>query len=149
MTWPLGGLGRRRYSSNIVSEDILSSLRTRLAREPEFLIAAYLYGSQARGEAGRGSDVDVALLYRTPPARTLASPVLQLEGELERELGLPVETVALNDAPPDLVHRILRDGILLLDRDRRTRLAFEVRAMNEYFDMLPILDLYRRKGATG
>lgn len=132
-----------------MDESTQSRLRTRLGQEPDSLIAAYLYGSQARGEAGPESDVDVALLFRSPPVRSLESPALRLEGELERVLGLPVEAVVLNDAPPDLVRRVLRDGILLLDRDRRARLAFEVHALNEYFDMLPILDLYRRKGATG
>lgn len=59
---------------------------------------------------------------------------------------MPVEAVILNHASPDLVHRVLRDGEILVDRDRSARLRFEVQAHNEYFDLLPILDLYRRKG---
>jgi len=59
---------------------------------------------------------------------------------------VPVEAVILNHASPDLVHRVLRDGEILVDRDRSARLRFEVQAHNEYFDLLPILDLYRRKG---
>lgn len=124
-------------------------LRERLAREPEPLIAAYLYGSFARGEETAGSDVDLGLLYRTPPARRLESTPRLLEDALERELGRVVEAVVLNDAPPDLVHRVLRDGTVLLDRDRATRLSFEVRSQNKCFDMLPILALYRRKGTAG
>jgi len=52
--------------------------------------------------------------------------------------------VVLNRAPVDLVHRVLRDGILLLDRDPSGRIRFEVRARNEYFDLLPHLRRYRR-----
>jgi predicted nucleotidyltransferase len=132
-----------------MTADLVERLRARLAREPEPLVAAYLYGSVARGEAHARSDVDLALLYRMPPARVLASPPRLLEDELERELGRPVEVVVLGEAPPDLVRRVLRDGILLLDRDRAARLRFEVQAWNEYFDLQPILDLYRRKGTAG
>ena len=54
--------------------------------------------------------------------------------------------MVLNRAPADLVHRILRDGILMLERDRNARIAFEVQRRNEYFDLLPILKRYRRTG---
>jgi len=45
----------------------------------------------------------------------------------------------LNDAPPDLVHRVLRDGRLVLESDRTARVRFEVSARNAYFDVLPTL----------
>ncbi len=51
--------------------------------------------------------------------------------------------VVLNRAPADLVHRILRDGILLVENDAAARVAFEVNKRNEYFDLLPNLREYR------
>jgi len=57
---------------------------------------------------------------------------------------VPVEVVVMNAAPADLVHHILRDGILLLDRDRAARIRFEVQSRNEYFDLAPLRRLYRR-----
>ena len=65
----------------------------------------------------------------------------------ERVIRLPVEAVVLNGASPDLMHRVLRDGILVLDRDRVARLRFEVQARNEFFDMAPVRRLYRRLSA--
>jgi hypothetical protein len=50
----------------------------------------------------------------------------------------------MNHAAPDLLHRVLRDGEILLDRDPSFRIQFEVRTRNEYFDLLPILRRYRR-----
>lgn len=111
------------------------------------LVAAYLYGSVARGTAGPSSDVDVALLFRTERPRTLEGLPLALEAQLERALAAPVQTVVLNEAPVDLVHRVLRDGLVILDRDRSARIRFEVRARNEYFDLLPVLRQYRRAQA--
>jgi len=55
--------------------------------------------------------------------------------------------VILNRADADLIHRVLRDGRLILDRDPGRRIAFEVRARSEYFDLLPFLRRYRRQEA--
>jgi predicted nucleotidyltransferase len=106
--------------------------------------AVYVFGSVARGTAGSDSDVDVGVLYTVPPPPTLLGQPYGVEADLSARLGRAVEVVVLNGAPVDLVHRVLRDGVLVLDRDPSFRIAFEVRARNEYFDLLPILQLYRR-----
>ncbi len=123
---------------------LISLLEEELAQAPPDLIAAYLYGSAARGEQREESDVDLGLLYRSEPPRTLAAPPRQLEDRLTARLGRDVQVVVMNAAPPDLVHRILRDGVLCLDRERSQRIRFEVRSRNEYFDLLPFLERYRR-----
>jgi uncharacterized protein len=110
----------------------------------ENIIAVYLYGSHARGTAGPRSDVDVGVLYRTVPGPGLAALSLGLEADLERDLGAPVQLLVLNTAPADLVHRVLRDGVLIVERDASTRVAFEVRARNEYFDLEPYYRESRR-----
>jgi predicted nucleotidyltransferase len=111
---------------------------------PPDAVAVYLYGSHARGTAAGGSDVDLGLLLKSVPAPRLRSVARGLEGSVERAVGVPVEVVVLNTAPADLVHRVLRDGILLLDRDRPARIRFEVQSRNEYFDLEPLRRLYRR-----
>jgi predicted nucleotidyltransferase len=129
---------------NAVSADIEAAVRAFFAERGAALAAAYLYGSQARGTARADSDVDIAVLPMLASAGTLESLQLDLEGELERRLGKSVQIVVLDTAPLDLVHRVLTDGILVHERDRSRRIAFEVRARNEYFDLLPILERYRR-----
>lgn len=114
-----------------------------LAGRAEPLVAAYLFGSRARGTASDRSDVDIAVLYTEAPVPGLEGLGFDLEADLERALGQPVQIVVLNTAPVDLVHRVLRDGHLLLDRDRSRRIRFEVKARNEYFDLQPVLARYR------
>ncbi len=87
------------------------------------------------------------------PARIVWSPGvgrLCLYGDLAHALeGLlesTVDLVILNGAPVDLVHRVLRDGILVCDANRSARVRFEVRARNDYFDLEPYLRQYRRAG---
>lgn len=108
--------------------------------------AVYLFGSFGRGEAGPHSDVDLGLLYTTPPAATLRGQPFELEADLAELLGRRVDCVVMNAAPPDLLHRILRDGVLLLDRDPSRRIRFEVDARNRYFDVKRMLDQYRNAG---
>ena len=112
------------------------------------VLAVYLFGTVARGTDRAASDVDLGVLLRDAPAATLEGRMLAYEAALECELGRPVQLVILNDAPVDLVHRVLTDGRLLLDRDRAARLRFEVRSRNEYFDLLPVLMEYRRARRT-
>ncbi|NOT30615.1 MAG: nucleotidyltransferase domain-containing protein [Planctomycetes bacterium] len=128
---------------------IVERLKVELASAPPELLAAYLYGSTARDEHTDASDIDLGLLYREEPPRTLDSPPRRLEGRLELALRRTLQVVVMNSAPPDLVHRILRDGILCLDRDRSARIRFEVKAQNEYFDLLPYLRRYRSAGSAG
>ena len=90
------------------------------------------------------SDVDVAVLYRHTPAATFNALPLRLEEEVERLLRRTTQVVVLNRASPDLRARVLRDGVLLLDRDPSFRIRFEVRTRNEWFDILPMLREYRR-----
>ena len=111
---------------------------------PAEILAVYLYGSRARGTSLARSDMDLGILLRDDPQPTLRNAARRIEDEVERALRVPVQAVVLNSASPDLIHRVLRDGILLLDRDRATRIRFEVRARNEYFDLAPVRRLYRR-----
>ena len=111
-------------------------------------MAAYLFGSVARGTHGPHSDVDLALLMRADPAPGLRGLGFDVAFVLEPLLKRPVDVVVLNGAPPELVHRVLRDGVLVLERDRRARVRFEVRARALYFDLAPLRKLYRRVSST-
>lgn len=122
---------------------LATPLRALLAREVGGPVAAWLFGSRARGEEKPGSDVDVGVLFDRPLEPRLGNEAHQLEGRLEAALGLPVQVVVVSSAPPDLVHRVLRDGVLILDRSPLLRMRFEVKFRNEYFDLQPILARYR------
>jgi uncharacterized protein len=110
------------------------------------VLAAYLYGSVARGQANSLSDVDVAVLLTAD---------LDQEALLERQVSLmadlacfadrEVQVTVLNDAAPHFAYEVLRDGRLLCEPDPAARIAFEVRAMKRYFDVQPLLAAYDRE----
>lgn len=128
--------------------DLLQRLRELLNKPGNDIACAWLFGSQSRGDARADSDVDVAVLYVNDPPETLDGAGFQLAAELERALHREVDLVVLNRAPVDLVHRVLRDGVLLFEADHSARVRFEVKARNEYFDLLPYLNEYRRSAGA-
>lgn len=107
------------------------------------VVAAWLFGSRARGTPRPDSDVDVAVLLDRAPAGFLDHP-WELEARLAERVGLRVQLVVVNRAAADLVVRVLRDGHLLVDRDRAARLRFEVASRNTYYDMTPTWRRIRR-----
>jgi uncharacterized protein len=107
------------------------------------VLANFLIGSRARGEAGRFSDVDIAVIH---------TEGLDAEERLALRLGLiadatdalgtdEVDVVLLNEAPPAMRHDALRDAVVLVDRDPDARLRFQLEAFHEYVDTEPLREL--------
>ncbi len=130
--------------------DISAHIASACAASGLPIAATYVFGSVARGEAGPASDLDVAVLLTREPEPTLEGIGLGLADRLEASIGRPIDLTVLNRAPVDLIHRVLLEGDLVFEHDRSARIQFEVRARNDYFDLLPVLEEYRRTGrATG
>jgi predicted nucleotidyltransferase len=130
----------------IEAEELAQRIETFFSRRDRGLAAVYLFGSFARGTQRADSDVDVGLLFAgEPPAPSVSGPRARIEGELEAELGRPVQAVTLNTASPDLVHRVLRDGLLVHEANTSRRIQFEVLMRQRYLDLLPALRRYRRR----
>jgi predicted nucleotidyltransferase len=122
---------------------LIQAVQPRLLAEPG-LACAWLFGSRARGQARPHSDVDLALLYSQDPPRTLEASGFLLADELAERVGLPVQVIIANHAAPDLLSRVLRDGILIVDLDKPRRLQFEVLTRNRWWDLQPVLEKIRR-----
>lgn len=131
------------YNRGMDVADLASRVEVAVA-SVDNVAAVYLFGSVAAGTDTPSSDVDLGVLYDPPPPSRLDGGPFDLEGELERRLGRPVQLVVLNTAPADLRIRVLRAERLLVDRNRPARIRFEVATRNEYFDLEPMLLEYRR-----
>lgn len=77
------------------------------------LIAAYLFGSQARDQGTAASDIDLGLLTRPP----LGLERARLMDIAARAAGREVDVVDLGTAPPELAWEVLTTGRLLLEGD--------------------------------
>ncbi|MEI9940071.1 MAG: nucleotidyltransferase domain-containing protein [Pseudomonadota bacterium] len=133
------------WYAEIVDSALAQRIIAHYFQDKPGIVAVYLFGSFAKGGARADSDVDVGVLFQVTPPATLLEQPFAAEADLAEELARPVQVIAMNRAPADLVHRILRDGILVLEKDKSRRIAFEVRSRNEYFDLLPMLRQYRKR----
>ena len=119
---------------------LVDSLRRHLDARPEVL-EAYLFGSRGRGQSQSLSDVDVAVYV--DPTRLPNAPfgyVADLTAALATALrSNAVDLVVLNQAPPLLYHRVLRDGVRVMTRDLTATTTREGRVLSRYCDYVPQL----------
>jgi predicted nucleotidyltransferase len=85
--------------------EVASRLRSALAGRKDVRVAV-LFGSEARGTAHAGSDVDVAV--DAPGA-----DILDLAAALSEALSREVDVVPLEDATIPLLEQLVRDGIVV------------------------------------
>jgi predicted nucleotidyltransferase len=108
---------------------------------------AYLFGSQAKGTAGALSDIDIAVYFDDEAVADVRFDLrLKVLGELTDLYKTDqVDLVILNDAPPLLAHRILKEGLLVFSGNDKIRLEYETNAVLKYLDWKPYLDKYTKE----
>ncbi len=125
-----------------------SAVASLFASYPEVTLA-YLYGSQARGEAGAQSDYDFGVLV------SWEKDVLARRGEIRARLahelavalavaGDRVDLVILNRVPVELAYAVIAEGRIVFERDVASRVEYEAYVLGHYGDYLPVLRAQRR-----
>jgi hypothetical protein len=115
-----------------------------LFKNQEGLIAAYLFGSHAKGRPHPLSDIDIAYLLD----KNLLPPKKEsIEKNLYKSLATCLKTdeisfVNLSEAPPSIKFAAISTGTLLFCSDDSERIAFEQKTMTQYFDTKPLRDEY-------
>ncbi len=117
-------------------ESEINKIKNVLANDDR-IVFAYIFGSRAKGIAGDRSDWDIAVYVTEKAGQTITAIFsFYIEADIARVLGTDdVQVVILNglDAPL-LGFEIIKDGVLLLDRDTEKRIEFEARTLGQYHD---------------
>jgi hypothetical protein len=114
-----------------------------LSKERDILFA-YIFGSYARGEARKESDIDIAIFLKDSDIGK-EDPYFEvnLALEIEKETGLKnVEIVIIDNKPLRFLNQVLRYGKLIFSRDEKKRLKFETFITKSYIDFKPFYKEY-------
>jgi len=113
----------------------------------EGLTAIYLYGSVISGRLREESDIDIAIL---PSYKTTTDERLELISKVEDSISSLLKKIGvkrdlsildLREKYISLVlqYKIITEGILLYENNKKERLEFENTIKGEYFDFIPFL----------
>jgi len=94
--------------------------------------AVILFGSYARGEQKPLSDIDICVVTEQTISDALKANIASLASE-------QVELSFFWDLPPMVRYNVLRDGKMLLSRDREFMHDAVVATMSEYLDFQHII----------
>ena len=107
----------------------------------------YLFGSSARGEASSRSDVDIAYL-----SENILSGFdnFELAGNISHVLGREVDLVPLHNASIVFRQQVIRNGIVLFEKNATTRHRFEMYTLSDYVrlneERMPVLERIQKEG---
>lgn len=103
---------------------------------------AYVHGSYLTSESPR--DLDIAVFLNEESYRSLSEAgevsmgfAIPLEMELEKRLRIKTDVQVLNRAPLSFRHRVVQEGVLILDDAVDLRCQFEYQSRFQYFDFQP------------
>lgn len=117
-------------------DEIRSTLAPVFAKWTDKISAVYLFGSTAGGQAGPGSDIDLAIL--------LADQHYSSGGEIRIDLYVDcskalkrndIDIIILNSTRNlFLINDVITNGVVLFDRDPGFREEFEVKKMHDFIE---------------
>lgn len=125
-------------------EKIIKILKTTLQKEKEVLFC-YLFGSFANQNSILKSDIDIAVYLDKEKCSDFFEKRLELISQTSKALKKETDVIILNTASPFLKYVILKEGKLILEKNKEQRINFELKTINEYFDFKPILEKYHQK----
>ena len=100
------------------------------------VVFAYLFGSGARGEVSPLSDIDIAIYLAEENRSSFFDIKLSLHADVSRALKRnDVDLVVLNTIRNEMFTAdVIRNGVVIFDRDTAVREDYEVKRLHESID---------------
>lgn len=120
-------------------DEMYQTAATALAKDPRIL-AAYVIGSTARGQAGAESDFDLVVVVRNTHSFSEDGVY-----ELIRHISFPRDLdLSVVDAcsSPLFLFQIVNHGTMIYEVSRKERVRFEAYALHTYYDSAHMRSIY-------
>ncbi len=131
--------------SKINEKKYLDKIKSHLMTYEE-VWTVYLFGSIVKKHARKSSDLDLAVLFREGLDTFHRFELkLHLTNELEELVQAPVDLADLRSADDYFIHQIMKNKVLLLDKNTSARVNFEVNHRKRYFDQMHFYFQYRNQ----
>lgn len=124
-----------------IKQKTLLQIKNYFLQKPEVMVV-YLFGSFARNEANKLSDIDLGIVFKEKPQKAFSLLEVQLADELAKITGFEVEIQDLALCNIDFSHRVISEGKLIYCSDEKARVEFEEKILRDFFDLKPMLDEY-------
>ena len=115
----------------------------KLLDSQDYVLLAYLYGSVARGEAHKFSDIDIAVYLKDPVMDTYKKLLAKVAPFDTKDIIIDVRL--LNNAPPLFRYNVIREGVLLVNKDENFRTLFVYKTLTEALDIKESIKHYRKE----
>ncbi len=109
----------------------------------DIIIFAYIFGSFARGEAF--SDIDIGTYVKGGLVKSSLEIEFEMEEKIEDLTGYPVDVRVLNHAPVSFIFQVVKDGLLIKDKDPDIRSDFEGIVFKKTHDFIRFRNEYLRE----
>jgi predicted nucleotidyltransferase len=90
-----------------------------------------LFGSQKTGKQKAGSDLDIAVLFKTPPE---GMALLHYINTLSELTGAEIDLSVLNRASAFMRHQVFKSGVPLLIKDSVIYRRFREKTITDYLE---------------
>lgn len=136
-----------RFMDTAPAEQRLERARAMILDALPGLLAIYVFGSTALGQASEESDLDLAVLGKEPVSPTR---LYDLARSMESQLGIDVDLVDLLTASTVLKREVVALGRVIHSGDADAVFDFEGRSLAEFGryleDFAPLLQAVRETG---
>jgi hypothetical protein len=117
-----------------------------LLQSRDNILFGYVHGSFAREE--KFADIDIGIFLKNPGSLDPLDIELELEAALQSFTRFPVDLRILNFAPLSFVYNVIKESILVVDKDADLRADFEGKTFKKYFDFAPYRKRYLKEIAN-
>lgn len=119
-------------------EEIVKEISYRLKKRKD-IIFSYIFGSFVTDD--KFSDIDIGVFCTDKVSKEPLDFEFKIEEEIKSLKKFPVDVRIINHAPVSFVYHVVKDGILITDKNIKKRAEFEGMIFKKYSDF----SFYRKR----